>query len=66
MIEQREEFFRELDSMILSGAPVMQIVRALNIRERTIRRRKAELAEQGHTLTKLRGNMPGVTHVGTT
>jgi hypothetical protein len=66
MEQQRTAFFRKLDEMILVGRPVMEIVNALAIRERTVRRRKAELGRQGHTFTKLQGMMSGVEHVGTT
>lgn len=64
MEQSREEFFRTLDGLILAGTPVMQIVNALGIRERSVRRRKAELGRQGHTF-KLQGKMSGVEHVGT-
>ncbi len=64
MDNTRDAFFRMLDGMILAGAPVMQIVEALSIRERTVRRRKAELGRQGHNF-KLQGKMSGVEYVGT-
>jgi len=58
-----DNFFQKLDSMILAGTPVMQISRWLDIRERTIRRRKAQLGRQGYTFGKLQGNMPGAGYV---
>lgn len=62
---QREAFFKTLDGLILAGTPVMRVVETLGIRERTVRRRKAELGRQGHT-TKLQGKMSGVAHARTT
>jgi|HubBroStandDraft_5_1064220.scaffolds.fasta_scaffold318119_2 hypothetical protein len=64
-MHQREAFFATLDGLILDGTPTVKIVKALDIRERTVRRRKAELARHGHNF-KLRGEMSGVEHVGTT
>jgi|HubBroStandDraft_1064217.scaffolds.fasta_scaffold251387_2 hypothetical protein len=64
-MEQQTDFFKKLDGMILAGTPVIQISRSLNIRERTIRRRKAELGRQGHTFSKLQGTLPGAEHVRT-
>lgn len=66
MDNTRDAFFRTLDAMILAGKPVMEISTSLGVRERTIRRRKAELGRQGHTFGKLQGKMSGVEYVGTT
>jgi hypothetical protein len=66
MENQRAHFFQTLDDMIVAGLPVVQIVRTLDIRERTVRRRKAELGRQGHlTSNQLQGVMPGVACVKT-
>jgi hypothetical protein len=65
MDNTRDAFFRTLDGLIMARTPVTQIVKSLDIRERTVRRRKAELSRQGHNF-KLQGNMSGVEHVGTT
>jgi len=62
MEQQRTDFFKKLDGLILAGKPVIEISKALDVRERTIRRRKAELGRQGHTFTKLQGNVPGAQH----
>jgi hypothetical protein len=62
MDNTRDAFFRTLDGLILAGTPVMEISTSLGVRERTIRRRKAELGQQGHTFGKLQGNVPGAQH----
>jgi hypothetical protein len=66
MDNTRDAFFRTLDGLILAGTPVMEISTSLGVRERTVRRRKAELGRQGHTFDKLQGKMSGAEHVGTT
>jgi len=65
-MEQRVDFYRKLDSFILAGTPVIEISKALAVRERTVRRRKAELGRQGHTFGKLQGKVSGVEHVAST
>jgi len=65
-METRDAFFGTLDSLILTGTPVIEISKSLGVRERTIRRRKAELARQGTLFTKLQGNVPGAQHASDT
>jgi FixJ family two-component response regulator len=66
MNDTRTDFFQKLDDMIVAGAPVMQVVRALNIRERTVRRRKGELGRAGRlTSNLLQGLVPGAKNANT-
>jgi hypothetical protein len=53
-----DEFFADLDRMILAGSAVIDVTRALNVRERTVRRRKKALIESGH-IPQLQGRQPG-------